>query len=328
MLHKIVILFIMKKLVFVFLLFSISISAQKYTKVDNIVNAYPKYRTPQQLADRISKDFSSDIDRVRASFKWLTNNISYSLDYYFHNQRTVRFKYSNEREREAELQKIRDKIVNDAFISKKGVCEEYAQSLKKLCDLMNIESILLKGYVRNNASEINETPNGTNHVWNAVKIQNKWVLIDATWAAGFVVNGKWERVFGDYFFNIPKEKIGLTHYPTNRKWQLLLNYGTLKEFYSQPIYHQYFLNHNIKLVTPTKGTLTPSKYNEIVIKLENLPKNSTISYYYKGKRYSRKATITKGGDVFWVTIPGPSTSTELYLFIENISVLEYQVVLP
>ena len=156
----------MKKLLFLFLLSSFAVSSQEFAHVDNVVKNYPKYRSPKQLADRISKDFSSDLDKVRASFMWLTNNISYSLDYYFHNQRTISFTYRSEREREIQLQKIRDKIVNDAFISKSGVCEEYAQSLKKLCDLMNIESILLKGYVRNNASEIAKTPEGTNHVWN------------------------------------------------------------------------------------------------------------------------------------------------------------------
>ncbi|MDT7833497.1 transglutaminase domain-containing protein [Flavobacteriaceae bacterium S356] len=315
----------MKKLLFLFLLISGTVSGQEFTRVDNIVNNYPKYRSPQQLADRISKDFSSDLDKVRASFKWLTNNISYSLDYYFHNQRTISFTYSSEKERQDQLQKIRDKIVADTFISRSGVCEEYAQSLKKLCDLMNIESTLLKGYVRNNASEIAETPEGTNHVWNAVKINGKWMFIDATWAAGFVINGRWERVFGNYFFNMPKEKIGLTHYPSDKKWQLLLNYGTLKEFYSQPIYHQYLLNHNIKLVNHTKGIISPNKDNELVFKLENLPENSRITYYYKGQRYSQKAAIAPSDGVFWVTIPAPARSTELYLFIESVSILEYKV---
>ncbi len=315
----------MKKLLFLFLLCSIPLSAQDFTRVDNLVKTYPRYRNPQQLANRISKDFSSDIDRVRASFKWITNNISYSLDYYFHNQRTISFTYRNEREREIELQKIRDKIVNDAFISKSGVCEEYAQSLKKLCDLMNIESILLKGYVRNNASEISETPEGTNHVWNVVKINNKWIFIDATWAAGFVINGKWQRVFSDYFFNIPRDKIGLTHYPESRKWQLLLNYDTLKAFYKQPIYHQYFLDRNIHLINPTAGTISPNSDNEIVFKVQNLPENSRLTFYYKGQRYSKKAAIAQSNGVFWVTIPAPERSTELYLFIDSIAILEYKV---
>lgn len=316
----------MKRLLFFFLFVSLSLSGQNFSRVDNIVKSYPRYTDPQQLADRISKDFSSDLDRVRASFRWIANNIKYSLDYYFHNQRTISFSYTNAEEREIELQKIRDKIVKDAFLSKKGVCEEYAQSLRKLCDLMGIESILMKGYVRNNASEISDTPQDTNHVWNVVKINGKWIFIDATWAAGFVVNGKWERVFSGYFFDIPRSKIGLTHYPSSKKWQLVLNYGSLEDFYSQPIYHQYLLDRNIELVNPKKGIISANEDNEILIKVKNLPSNTKVSYYYQGQRYSERAAVAQSNGVHQITIPAPSRNAELYIFIDRISVLEYKVI--
>lgn len=316
----------MKRLLFLFLLISFSLSGQNFDHVDTVVKTYPRYTSPQQLADKISKDFSSDLDRVRASFKWITQNIRYSLEYYFHNERSISFSYTNEREREIQLQKIRDKIVKDAFVSKTGVCEEYAQSLKKLCDLMGIESILLKGYVRNNASEISETPQDTNHVWNAVKINDKWIFIDATWAAGFVVNGKWEQVFSGYFFDIPRDKIGLTHYPYDKKWQLVLNSGTLKDFYSQPIYHQYLLDHNIEIMSPKKGIISANEDNEILIKLKNLPSNARVSYYYQGQRYSDSASVAESNGIQYVRIPAPSRNGELYIFIDRISVLEYKVI--
>ncbi|QMU66339.1 MAG: transglutaminase [Flavobacteriaceae bacterium] len=316
----------MKKLVFFFALFSIQVFAQNFSRVDSIVKTYPRYRAPQQLAARISSDFSSDIDKVRASFKWITNNIRYSMDYYFHNQRTVRYSYSNEKERQIALQKIRDQIVNKAFTTKTGVCEEYAQSLKKLCDLLDIEAIVLKGYVKNSADEIAKIPKDTNHAWNVVKIQNKWILIDATWAAGYVLNGKWKKAFSNYFFNIPKDKIALTHFPSDKKWQLLLNYSALGDFYNQPIYHQQLLDFNLRLKSPTEGIIAP-KHNVIILKLENLLPNIALRYHFKGERYSKKPKITYEGKNATLIIPAPYANTELYLYMNNGIILEYKVVI-
>lgn len=80
-------------------------------------------------------------------------------------------------------------------------------------DLLNIESEIVNGNVRISPQEIGKYKKNTNHAWNVIKIDNKWITIDATWAAGFVINGKWERKFSEYFFNIPLSKINKTHFP-------------------------------------------------------------------------------------------------------------------
>ena len=143
----------------------------------------------------ISKDFKDDASRVRAAFRWLTHNIRYDLEEYFEPRKVIEFRYGTEEERLQKLQEIKDKIVKEAFLTKMGVCEEYAQSFKKLMDLMNIEATVVKGYVRNSAYDIGRVPQTTNHAWNAVKIDNRWILLDATWAAGYLYNGKWVKDF-------------------------------------------------------------------------------------------------------------------------------------
>ncbi len=170
----------MKQLCILFLFASIVIDAQNFTSVDAKVQSYPKFRSPEQLANRIQKDFISDLDKTRAAFKWLTNNISYSLRLAQKGRRAIEFQYFNEAERDRKLQQIKDNLVKNAFIKRIGVCEEYAQSLKKLCDLMGIESQVLKGNVRNSALEIGRASTTTNHAWNIVKINNNWIIIDAT----------------------------------------------------------------------------------------------------------------------------------------------------
>ncbi|MFY0603649.1 MAG: transglutaminase [Flavobacteriaceae bacterium] len=316
----------MKKLSFLFFFFSIVISAQNYSTVDNTVNSYPRYRTVEELANRIESDFSTDIDKVRAAFKWITNNIRYNLAEAMQPNKTViQFKYSSEKERLEKIQEIKDNIVKEAFFSKLGVCEEYAQSLKKVCDLLDIEAIVLTGYVRNSAYEINRVPNTTNHAWNAVKVNNRWMLIDATWSSGSVLNGRWQKNFNDYFFDVDFKKIGYTHYTDDRKWNILLNQPSLSDFYSQPIYGKYFLKSNLGVIAPKGGVLYPNEDNTISLKIKNVSPSSNIYYGFKGDEYSKKPTITFKDNIATITISNPNRNTEVYLFMDGELALEYLI---
>ena len=184
--------------------------SQDYSTVDSIVKLYPRYTKPQKLATRIANDFSNDTEKVRAIFKWLTLNIRYDLEKYYQPQASIQFNYSTEEEKQRKLQQITDKLVNKAFLTKMGVCEEYAQSFKKVADLLHIEALVIDGYVRNAAGEIGKVPSNSNHAWNAVRLDGKWIFLDATWSAGYVNNGRWRKDFNEYFFAMDPKKMSKT----------------------------------------------------------------------------------------------------------------------
>ncbi len=50
------------------------------------------------------------------------------------------------------------------------VCEAYARALKVLCDRSNIDCVLVDG-----------TAGGGGHMWNYVKLNDKWYAVDVTW---------------------------------------------------------------------------------------------------------------------------------------------------
>lgn len=315
----------MKRLLFLFFLTSFVAHGQVFAPVDNIVSDYPRYTTPQQLANKIAQDFKDDASKARAAFKWLTNNIRYDLEEYYQPKRVISFRYSNEEERLKKLQAIKDKIVKDAFLTKMGVCEEYAQSFKKVADLLGLEAQVIKGYVRNSAQEIGKVPRRTNHAWNSVKINNRWVLLDATWAAGYLYNGAWRKNFNEYYFAVDPKKIGRTHFPDDRKWQIALNQNSLTEFYNQPIYAQNFLRSNMEVISPKSGSLTISKNENVVLKIKNLTPENRLYYNYRGQRYSERPKISYKNNIATVTIENPGTNTELYLFLDRNIALEYKV---
>ncbi len=315
----------MKRLFLLFFFVSSIVYGQDFTNVDNIVKSYPRYTKPQQLATKIANDFNDDLSKARAAFRWLTYNIRYDLEEYYEPKKVISFRYGTEEERLQKLQAIKDKIVDEAFLTKMGVCEEYAQSFKKVADLLGIESQVIKGYVRNSAQEIGRVPNTTNHAWNSVKIDNRWILLDATWAAGYLFNGKWQKDFNEYFFAIEPKKIGRTHFPDDKKWQIVLNQNSLIDFYNQPIYSQGLLRTNLEVLSPKKGNIQVSRSKKVVLKIRNLTASNRLFYNYRGQRYSKRPEITYDGKIATVSIENPGNSTDLYLFINRNLALEYKV---
>lgn len=72
------------------------------------------------------------------------------------------------------------------------------------------------------------------HSWNAIKIDDKWQLLDATWLT------EAENTELDFYFNIDPEKLILDHYPIDNNWQLLEKPLSLEEFNFQPYVHSFY----------------------------------------------------------------------------------------
>lgn len=302
--------------------------SQNFENVDAIVLKYPNFSKVEDLANQIEKDFTTDKDKSRAAFFWLAKNIRYNLkQFYSQTKRSYRFQYASEEEKEQKLQELKNKLVADTFKNKSGVCEEYAQSFKKICDLLNIESAVLTGHVRNNSREIGIVPSSTNHAWNAVKIDEKWLILDATWAAGYENNGNWIRDFNDYFFDMPKDKIFKSHFPSETIWVLRFGRMTLEEFYNQPIYSPSFLHLKATLISPSTGIIKRKSSENIEIQFKDLNPNSLIFYTINETRLAQKPVINLKDNITTVVIKNPKANTDLVLFMNRKDALHFKVVM-
>lgn len=315
----------MKQLFTLFLFINTTIQSQNYTEVDVKVKDYPKFSSAQELATRIHKDFVSDSNKVRAAFIWLTKNIKYDLnEYYNPTSKRIKFKYSSEKEKQQKLQIIKNQIVDKTFNSKKSVCEGYAQSFKKICDLLYIEAVVIKGYARNSSNDIGVIPKNSNHAWNAVKINNKWRLIDATWAAGYIINKSWKKKFIAYYFYPNPEELLATHFPENNVWQLIKKPISEETYASQPIISQQFFYRGLKLISERNGIIYNKK--QIVIKIKNLASTDIIGYQFKDQRFGKRGLVSFNNSIGSFTINLKNKrKTELYIFINNELALEYKI---
>ncbi len=317
----------MKQLLLFLLLLTTNLFSQDFETVDEKVLTYPRFSKVEDLAKRIDNEFSSDLEKVRAAFFWLAKNVRYNLkEYYNPRQRSYSFSYRNEQEKAQKYQLLVDQLVQQTFRNKMGVCEEYAQSFKKICDLLKIESVVIKGYVRNNARAIGNIPNSTNHAWNAVKVKDNWLILDATWAAGYEYNGKWIRDYNEYFFNIPKLKILKTHYPEDSLWMLRFGRISLEEFYNQPIYSNIFLNLDTELIAPLTGKIHINNKENFDLSFTNLDTTYTIFYVFRGQNVAKKPIVLVNKDITKLNIKSPNKTTDLILYINNKDALHFKVI--
>ena len=123
----------------------------------------------------------------------------------------------------------------DVFTTGLTVCSGYARLFRHFADNINLitENIVCfsKGYGYDKNKQ--DYKLDSDHEYNAVKLKNKWYLIDSTWGAGQVKNNKtFARYYRPFYFCVPPDCLIYTHYPINENWQLLEKPIKFTEFLS------------------------------------------------------------------------------------------------
>jgi hypothetical protein len=178
-----------------------------YKKVDSLVLAYETHRQPgfDSLVRFVNHSFSSDTDKVRAYYRWITETIDYDVDLMLAMSEGDEIRHQSQ-------------DPDTVFDRRIAVCEGYARLLKKFCESSNISCEIIPGYSK--ASE-DEKVMDLFHAWNAVKVDNNWQLVDVTWANNYMADGEYNKAFnGKYFMEAP-ETFLKDHLPLDPMWQLI-----------------------------------------------------------------------------------------------------------
>jgi len=249
--------------ILIFLLFiGFHTSAQTdFTEIDNRV-ANIGFSPKDNLSENITLDFKTDLEKVRAIFVWITDNIIYDFELYESDKLKEEFYISE------------DNVIDKTLERKKAICSGYSLLFKKLCNDVNIECKVVNGYSKQWLDSF-VSKNVPDHAWNAVKINDKWYLIDATWASKNDFNN--ER--NDFWFLTNPEYFVYSHFPKNEKWTLLNNGITKEKFDQLPtITDKSFFEDNIKIIHPTKNTIEVGKNRtfKIILKTNSTYRNVTL----------------------------------------------------
>jgi len=177
----------------------------------------------KSLAQALCTGLNDDESKARSIFRWLTAYVAYDFEAFDHQQ-------PGELDPEAVIRKG------------KAVCGGIAKTFDGLAHAAGLETVSISGRARNSNNAL------VSHAWNAVKIYNKWRLIDATFGIGYAqdANGFHAR-FDGYFFFPPPEELIYSHFPWQPEWQLLERPLTLDQFSSLPPRESRLFKYRIRL---------------------------------------------------------------------------------
>ncbi|WP_461587917.1 transglutaminase domain-containing protein [Winogradskyella sp.] len=307
-------------LAFSLLLLVYTINAQDYKRVDSIVDNYPKrFKSIKSFSDRISFDFKTDLHKTRAAYYWVSNNISYDFES-FYSVRNSGYSY----ETEAELLQIQMKYAEDVLKNKSAVCEGYSQLLKFTLRNLNINCEVIDGYAKTEIKEIGRVNHQDNHAWNAVYLDNKWQLMDATWSTGNEYGNPGHFELDDAYFLTNPEDMIWSHFPSDKKWQLIDEPVSKLAFFYAPIIHHGYYDSGLVL-SEMKGNKKSEKFIEI--SFENIDEAKTYDYIFPEKsNFIEPIQFERKGKFFIAKIPYSSANgRELIIFDDRKACLSFKI---
>ncbi len=240
---------------------------------------YKDLKHPEDIADAVTDGLKDPREKTEAIFKWVAGNIAYDIKMYDDFKTGERDKKKGKRIKRSEMEEHNADKVERALKKKKGICEDYALVFKAICDEANIETKLIKGWIRNDPSKLRST--GAKHVWNVVKIDGEWLHCDATYASGFLNNYD-EYVFDyegeSYFFPNP-EQMQYTHFPKDTTYKLTPVALTKDQFKKRPLVGKGFFTNKITKLDPNEVAISVKRGENITIAFESEEKLTEVTCY-------------------------------------------------
>jgi len=316
----------MKKITLLLFLLSLQLSSQnhQFDRVDDIVGTYKNITSIEELVQRIDRDFKTKLEKAKATYSWIASNISYKTEiFYIEMPKTYYVTDKNDFERR--IKKENEAIIQKTFKTRKAVCNGYSLLFKKMSDLLGLESEVILGYIKSSPQEIGVLATQKNHAWNAVKINNRWMMLDITYGSGYALNDVWQSKLSNHFFDIKKEVIRMTHFPEKPFWQEYLDLKPLDEFCDLPLYSTAFFNTNFEILSPTIGEIEIQNKNKIQLKIKGLKPSTKVSYQFGDSKAIRKAAIYFNNSIAEISIKSPRRNTDLKIYFDNLLALEYKV---
>ncbi len=173
------------------------------------------------LTAKLTAYLETDAERFRAIYYWVTHNIEGNNHLLSTNERKLKKLRNLPDQRKQWQQNFTARVFATLQKDKSTVCTGYAYLLKKMAHYAGIECEIVNGFGLAN-NKIFKEGDFPNHAWNAVKLNGKWYLCDATWAAGYtlVTSDSFEFDYDNRYFLMAPQQFAKSHKPLEQKWYL------------------------------------------------------------------------------------------------------------
>ena len=251
-------------LIFLPLRFYSQVGQTNFYAIDSKVESIPVAKA-DTLAKQLASLGKTDLEKVRAIFRWITAHIDYNVMPVSSDKKISRQVYIEPEDSGLVLPSLNERVA--AKVLKNGIafCEGYSRLFKTLCDHAGIKAEIIYGYGRTNSNR----RFAVNHTWNSVYIDSAWYLLDVTWASGVVSYGnEYVRQYNDlYFLTSPGEFIR-DHYPEDPQWTLLSNPPVYREYSQSPFRYSGYMKAGVSSYFPAKGVINAAIGDTITIELK------------------------------------------------------------
>jgi hypothetical protein len=270
---------------------------------DPIVTAIPE--AEQASIESVGKYLATRFSDKRALVKALHDYVVLRLTY---DEATLeklqRKDYANVPSQEAEA----------VFAARTGVCAGYARLMVALGKAVGVEITYVTGYIRDaerrvavdgSEASLKSSLEGYSHAWNAVKLDERWLLLDATWddptGSSPKTAGDKPLVESTYLFTPPR-LFALDHFPKDSAWQLLAEPLSMGDFVRQPMLSPRIGSLGLSLLEPNRSQVTV--HGDVSIVLDN-PRGARVS------AVARDESDPSGKQIRCTVSPGAGTRTTI-----------------
>ena len=174
------------------------------------------------LVHKLTANLQTDVEKFRAIYLWVCQNIKGDYHLMVENDQ-MRRKLKTDTLALMEWNAgFKKEIFQILRKRKRTTCSGYSYLIKEMSELAGLECAIVDGYGPINKLKEYELAI-PNHSWNAVKLNDKWYLCDATWAAGYtdLTTYLFEFDYDDQYWLMPPEEFAKTHQPEDPQWTLL-----------------------------------------------------------------------------------------------------------
>jgi hypothetical protein len=238
-----------------------------FSEIDRRVK-FIETAAPAVLAQQLTVNCTTDLQKVRAIFRWITDNIAYRTRETTVRKRKSTFDYV-EPDDTTDLKPLDERVAETVLVNRVAVCEGYARLFKTLCMYAGIQAEVIGGYGKTEPHKIHQRFR-SNHSWNAVMIDSVWQLLDVTWASGYI---SWQgdsfvKQLDEQYFLSPPEQFIREHYPDDLRWSLMEDPPLMPEFRQSPFRQKSFTKYKIRSYKPSGGVIEASMGDTIQVELE------------------------------------------------------------
>lgn len=254
----------MKKIFFFLTLFSNLTFGQdsniqiEFNQIDNYAKSVKYKEDISKIVLDLTKNCSTEIQKARAIYIWVIDNISY--DYKTFNKRKKFKTFRCKTNEECELKKAewKENYINKVLKQKKGVCSGYSELYKKMCTLAGIRCEVIEGYVKTEPFQIGRM-GVLDHAWNVLIIDNTYYYLDLTWSSGYCTKNtknklnKFIKQPDEYYWLTPIDKLSRNHFPKDTLQ--LVNSKYNKNIFKKNPYIQNSILPEIDILSPSSGII-------------------------------------------------------------------------